>query len=176
MFETAYIWTSKWLGNCHSTELPQIKCWAVEENNGKTKYWTNPIIEEHFPLLNHCNFPFLLIKLGQGVISNKKVGGALDPIPQMGGWNSKWEPNSSSFIENSVFSVTVHLVDLRPVCKLKFVRCGPVEKNPECSICLGLIMAVWQSSRKHFSKKLFSSIFDQMINFSKKFSGDEFKS
>ena len=31
--------------------------------------------------------------------------------------------------ENCVFSTTVHPVDLRPVCKLEFVRCGPVEKN-----------------------------------------------
>ena len=27
------------------------------------------------------------------------------------------------------FSTTKHPVDLRPVCKLKFVRCGPAEKN-----------------------------------------------
>ena len=37
---------------------------------------------------------------------------------------------SSSFARESCF--LQHLVDPRPVCKLEFVRCGPVEKNPEC--------------------------------------------
>ena len=31
--------------------------------------------------------------------------------------------------ENRDFSATEHPLDLRPVCKLKFVRCGPGEKN-----------------------------------------------
>ena len=30
--------------------------------------------------------------------------------------------------ENRVFSAPEHLLDPKPVCKLKFVRCGPVEK------------------------------------------------
>ena len=55
--------------------------------------------------------------------------------------------------ENRDFSGTEHLLDLRPVCKFKFVRCGPVEKNPERSIFLGLIMAARRSSRAHFSHK-----------------------
>ena len=29
--------------------------------------------------------------------------------------------------ENRNFSTTEHPIDLRPVCKFKFVRCGPVE-------------------------------------------------
>ena len=32
-------------------------------------------------------------------------------------------------VEKPVFSATVHPVDLRPVCKFKFVRCGIVEKK-----------------------------------------------
>ena len=32
-------------------------------------------------------------------------------------------------LENCDFSGTEPPLDLRPVCKLKFVRCGPVEKN-----------------------------------------------
>ena len=31
--------------------------------------------------------------------------------------------------ENRNFSRTEPPLDLRPVCKVKFVRCGPVEKN-----------------------------------------------
>ena len=41
----------------------------------------------------------------------------------MGGQNN--HPPS----ENHVFSTTEHPVDLRPVFKLKFVRCGPVENK-----------------------------------------------
>ena len=33
----------------------------------------------------------------------------------------------------------------RPVCKFEFARCGPVGKNPEHSICLGLVVAARQS-------------------------------
>ena len=43
--------------------------------------------------------------------------------------------------ENRDFSGTEPLLDLRPVRKFKFVRCGPVEKKPEHSIFLGLIVA-----------------------------------
>ena len=31
--------------------------------------------------------------------------------------------------ENRDFSGTEHPIDLRPVCKFEFVRCGPVETN-----------------------------------------------
>ena len=31
--------------------------------------------------------------------------------------------------ENRDFSTTEHPIDLRPVCKFKLVRCGPVEKT-----------------------------------------------
>ena len=34
-----------------------------------------------------------------------------------------------SLSENHDFPTTEHPVDPRPVCKLEFVRCGPVEKN-----------------------------------------------
>ena len=36
-------------------------------------------------------------------------------------------------------------MDPRPVCKVEFWRCGPVEKKLECSICLGLVVAARQS-------------------------------
>ena len=36
-----------------------------------------------------------------------------------------------SLSENHDFSTTEHPVDPRPVCKLEFVRCGPVEKKLE---------------------------------------------
>ena len=42
--------------------------------------------------------------------------------------NCLQNPNHPS-LENLVLSTTVHLVDLRPVNKLEFVSCGPVEKN-----------------------------------------------
>ena len=35
-------------------------------------------------------------------------------------------------------------MNLRPVCKFEFFRCGPVEK-PERSICQGLVVAARQS-------------------------------
>ena len=41
---------------------------------------------------------------------------------------------------NRDFSRTEPPLDLRPDCKFKFVRCGPVEKT-EHSIFLGLIVA-----------------------------------
>ena len=53
--------------------------------------------------------------------------------------------------ENRDSSGTVPLLDLRPVCKFKFVRCGPVEKKKH-SIFLGLIVAALQSSRTPFSE------------------------
>ena len=37
--------------------------------------------------------------------------------------------NPPPSLDNLDFSVTERLVDPRPVCKLKFVHCGPVEKN-----------------------------------------------
>ena len=53
------------------------------------------------------------------------------------------------------FSTTKHPIDLRPVCKLEFVCCGALEKNPERVICLGLILVVRRSSRMHFKKTVF---------------------
>ena len=38
-------------------------------------------------------------------------------------------PNQTLPSENRVFSTAEHPVYPRPVCKLKFVRCGPVEKK-----------------------------------------------
>ena len=48
-------------------------------------------------------------------------------------------------LENHVFSATEHRMNLRPVCKFEFARCGPVEKKLERSICLGLVVAARQS-------------------------------
>ena len=50
-------------------------------------------------------------------------------------------------MKNHVFSISEHPIELRPVCKLEFVRC-----DPEHSICLGLAVAVQESSRLHLSK------------------------
>ena len=78
-------------------------------------------------------------------------------------------------LENPIFSTTVHPVDLRPVCKFDFVRCGPVEKN----------RALYLSRFDHgsptkfedtFFKKIIFLHFRQNAQFLKKFSGDEFKS
>ena len=38
-------------------------------------------------------------------------------------------------------TLTEHPPDSRQVCKLEFVRCCPVEKKTERSICLGLVVA-----------------------------------
>ena len=55
-----------------------------------------------------------------------------------------------SGLENRDFSGTEPPLDLRPACKFKFVRCGPEEKKPERSICLGSIVAARQSLRAPF--------------------------
>ena len=59
---------------------------------------------------------------------------------------------SAPLSENRDISGTEPLLDLGPVCNFKFVRCGPVEKKPERSIFLGLIVAAQWSSRTPFSK------------------------
>ena len=57
-----------------------------------------------------------------------------DPnYPGGGGGGRNYHPLS----ENRDFSGTEPPLDLRPVCKLKFVRCGPGEKKTERSIFLG---------------------------------------
>ena len=40
-----------------------------------------------------------------------------------------WGPFRPPLSENRDFSGTEHPLDLRPVCKFKFVRCRQVEKN-----------------------------------------------
>ena len=67
--------------------------------------------------------------------------------------------------ENRVFSPTEHRMNLRPVCKFEFVRCGPVEKKEERSICLGLVVGVANFADFHQNSQIF-----------KNFSGDKFKS
>ena len=49
--------------------------------------------------------------------------------------------NYHPLLENLDFFGTEPPLDLRPVCKFKFVRCGPGEKKTERSIFLGLIVA-----------------------------------
>ena len=41
----------------------------------------------------------------------------------------RWGCNHPPPSKNRVFSAPEHPLDLTPVCKLKFIRCGPVEKN-----------------------------------------------
>ena len=43
--------------------------------------------------------------------------------------NAEGGGQSSSSIGESCFSAMEHRMDPRPVCKLEFVRCGPVEKD-----------------------------------------------
>ena len=52
---------------------------------------------------------------------------AVDPY-NLHEFNS-FNPNYHPLLENRDFSGTEPPLDLRPVCKFKFVRCGPVEKN-----------------------------------------------
>ena len=53
--------------------------------------------------------------------------------------------------ENRDLSGTEPPLDLRPVCKFKFVNFGPEEKT-RALFCVSLIVAVRQSARTHFSK------------------------
>ena len=53
---------------------------------------------------------------------------AKDEIPPFNP-NSRGGRNHPPPSENRVFSTSEHPADSRPVCKLEFVRCGPVEKN-----------------------------------------------
>ena len=53
--------------------------------------------------------------------------------------------------KNRVFSAPKHPLDLRPVCKLKFVRCGPVEKDQ--STLSVLAYSWWSKIKDAFFKK-----------------------
>ena len=67
--------------------------------------------------------------------------------------------------ENRNFFRTEPPLDLRPVCKFKFVCCGLVEKT----------RALYQSWFSCGAKtKLENTLFDKIHNFSKKIPGEEF--
>ena len=68
---------------------------------------------------------------------NRFVQLALTLIILGGGWRRSHYPLS----KNHDFSRTEHLLNLRPVCKLKFVRCGQIEEKTERSIYPGLVVA-----------------------------------
>ena len=70
-------------------------------------------------------------------------------------------PFQSPLSENRDFSGTEPPLDLRPVCKLKFVHCGPGEKNQS-----SLSFSVWSWRPNKVREHLFSSTFDKFLNFS----------
>ena len=80
--------------------------------------------------------------------------------------------------ENRDFSGTEPPLDLRPVCKLKFVRCGPGEKKQSA---LSFWVEAWPPDevREHLFPNSEIEIFidfRQISQIFKKFSGDQFKS
>ena len=89
--------------------------------------------------------------------------------------------NYNPLSENRDFSGTEPPLDLRPVCKLKFVRCGPGEKTRvlfHSQLKRGGPMK-FENTFFQIAKLRFSSIFVDFRKISrifKKFSGDQFKS
>ena len=81
-----------------------------------------------------------------------------------------WGGNHHPASENRDFSATEHPVDSRPVCKLKFVRCGPASKK-----ALSVSLQSWRTYK--VQEQLFPNseieIFDNFLQnsrFFKKFS------
>ena len=64
--------------------------------------------------------------------------------------------NYHPLLENLDFSGTEAPLDLRPVCKFKFVRCGPGEKNQSA---LSFLVEAWrpdETREHHFPQNLIS--------------------
>ena len=70
--------------------------------------------------------------------------------------------------ENCDFSGTEPPLDLRPVCKFKFVRCGPGEKKQSA---LSFSVEAWRPDevREHLFPNSKIEIFDDLQRFSTKF-------
>ena len=67
--------------------------------------------------------------------------------------------------ENRNFSATKHLVDLKPVSKLEFVPCGPVE-NPQCAMFNRGSQTKFENTFLQIAKLRFLTIFDKISEFS----------
>ena len=84
--------------------------------------------------------------------------------PNFPGGGRNYHPLS----ENRNFSATEPPLDLRPVCKLKFVRCGPGEKNQSA---LSFSVEAWRPDevRKHLFPNSEIEIFIDFCRFSTNF-------
>ena len=76
--------------------------------------------------------------------------------------------------EYRAFSGTEPPLDLRPFCKLKFVRCGPGEKNQSA---LPFLVEAWRPDevREHLFSNSKIDIFDKIREFSKNSQGTSLK-
>ena len=120
----------------------------------------------NFPLIFFCLFLPLLDQLlflvnHQTLFPPQKY--MLNPSECGGGRNH--HPLS----ENHDFSGTKPLLDLRPVCKFKFVRCGPLEKNQSA---LSFSVEAWRLNevREHLFPNSEIEIFIDFCQFSTNFS------
>ena len=77
--------------------------------------------------------------------------------------------------ENHYFSGTKPPLDLKPVCKLKYVHCGPVEKNRTLYLSWFNRGGPTKFKNTFFQQEIFKDFRKNSLIF-KKFSGDEFKS
>ena len=97
------------------------------------------------------------------------------------GFDDRGSRNHHLLSENCDFSGTEPPLDLRPVCKFKFVRCGPVVKNRALYLSR---FKPWRPDevREHLFPNSKIEIFINFCRFStnfpnfKKISGDQFKS
>ena len=95
---------------------------------------------------------------------------------------TKSKETKSILSKSCDFSGTEHPLDLRPVCKLKFVCCSPGEKKTRAFYLSRLKRGgpmKFENTFFQIAKLRFSSIFvdfRQISRIFKKFSGDQFKS
>ena len=87
----------------------------------------------------------------------------------MQGWRNHPPPS-----ENCIFSTNEHQADSRPVCKLKFVHHGPVEKQS----ALSALIQSWQPDkvREHLFPNSEIEIYDNFYGFSSNFPNFQKKS
>ena len=115
--------------------------------------------ENHVPWLN-SDGPL------KSKVSKFFLSGTIRVIPR---WGCNHPPPS----KNRVFSAPTHPLDPRPVCKLKFVICGPVEKNR--ALYLSRFSrggpTKFESTFFQIAKLRFLRIFVKIIKFSKQSQG-----
>ena len=93
---------------------------------------------------------------------------AKDEIPPFNP-NSRKGCNHPPPSENCVFSALEHPLEPRPVCKLKFVRCGPVEKKPRALYVSRIKRGGptrFETTLFRIAKLIFLTIFNKIFNFS----------